>query len=148
MTTPGVFALFFPFSVYFLSYVLLLISLPISQVSYELSRRKDSVRGRYLLVLISAMFILSMALWIARFTTDIIQVAHLASGTSDTTAGMSSLNDALSAVDMTNALSLINASNSSCSGASCGLTSIYSLQSQMPLLYGELGCYARKARSP
>jgi hypothetical protein len=69
--------------------------------------------NKAMLCLICLMFTLSTALWGSRLTTDIVQIIHLVDGTSDTENGMAVLNNALSAVDMTNALSLINVSRDS-----------------------------------
>ena len=71
-------------------------------------RRNKKAHARLLIFLIMNLFIINLSLWSARMVADIIQVSNILGKTSDTAAGMEFLNNALSAVDMTEALGLIN----------------------------------------
>ena len=72
---------------------------------------KDSRTKKIMLIVISSTFAFSTAQWTARVIADVVQLTNIMNETSDTKHGIAMLNGALSAVDMTNALALLNVSN-------------------------------------
>jgi hypothetical protein len=78
--------------------------------AFPISRQRRTRSDMAMLYVICFMFTLSTAQWGSRLTRNILELVHLADGASETKSEMAMLKNAISASDMTFALSLVNVS--------------------------------------